>query len=74
MVRRTTSVELDRANRRNLSIRKVGILGFEIDDQLAHGDRKRAVMILSLRFGGPEEANDSVCIKGISVSTQAPFR
>jgi hypothetical protein len=32
------------------------------------------MMILSLRFGGPEEANDSVCIKGISGSTQAPFR
>jgi len=73
-MRRTTPGELDGANRSDLSISKVRILRFEIDDQLTHSDRKRAVMILSLRFGGPEEANDAVRIKGISGPTQAPFR
>src|SRR5260370_13837839 len=74
MMRGTTPRELDGANRRDLSIRKVCILGFEIDDQLTHGDRKGAVVILSLRFGGPEEADYAMRIKGISGSTQAPFR
>src|SRR5260370_9372241 len=74
MMRGTTPSELDGANRRDLSIRKVCILGFEIDDQLTHGDRKGAVVILSLRFGGPEEADYAMRIKGISGSTQAPFR
>ena len=74
MMRGTTPGELDGANRGDLSIREVGILGFEINDELAHGDRKRAVMILSLRFGRPEEANDPVRIKGISSSAQTPFR
>jgi hypothetical protein len=32
------------------------------------------VMILSLRFRRPEEANDAMRVKGISGSTQAPFR
>jgi len=45
-----------------------------IDDQLTHGDRKGAVMILSLCFGGPEEADYAMCIKGIAGSTQTPFR
>jgi len=63
MMRGTTPGELDGTNRGDLSIRKVCILGFEIDDQLTHGDRKGAVMILSLRFGGPEEADYAMCIK-----------
>jgi len=74
MMRGTTPGELDGANRGDLSIREVGILGFEINDELAHGDRKRAVMILSLRFRRPEETNDAMRVKGISGSTQAPFR
>src|SRR5260370_23458635 len=74
MMRGTTPSELDGANRRDLSIRKVCILGFEIDDQLTHGDRKGAVVILSLRFGGPEEADYAMRIKGISGSTEAAFR
>ena len=74
MMRGTTPGELDGTNRGDLSISKVCILGFEIGDQLTHGDRKGAVMILSLRFGGPEEADYAMCIKGISDSTQAPFR
>jgi hypothetical protein len=74
MMRGTAPGELDGANRRDLSISKVCILSFEIDDQLTHDDRKGAVAILSLRFGGPEEADDAMRIKGISGSTQAPFR
>jgi hypothetical protein len=36
--------------------------------------REGAVMILSLRFRRPEETNDAMRVKGISGSTQAPFR
>src|SRR5579859_3282541 len=32
------------------------------------------MMILSLCFGGPEEADHSMCIKGISRSPKAPLR
>src|SRR5260370_14552623 len=74
MMRGTTPSELDGATRGDLSIRKVCILGVEIDEQLTHGERKGAVVILSLRFGGPEEADYAMRIKGISGSTQAPFR
>jgi hypothetical protein len=74
MMRRTASGELDRTNRGDLSIRQVCILGFEIDDELTHRDRQRPMMILSLSFGRPEETDHAMCIKGISGSTQAPFR
>jgi hypothetical protein len=74
MMTRPTPGELDGTNGSDLAIGKVGILGFEINDELAHGDRKRAVVILSLRFRRPEEANDAMRVKGISSSTQAPFR
>jgi hypothetical protein len=73
VMRRTTPIELDRTNRSNLPIGKIGILGFEVHDQLTHGDRKRAVMIYSLRFGWSEETNDAMCVKGIRSTTQAPF-
>jgi hypothetical protein len=73
VMRRTTPIKLDRTNRRDLSIGKVRIFGFEINDQLKHGDRKRAVMVLALLFRGTEEANDPVCIKGVSSSTQTPL-
>ena len=73
-MRGTTPGELDGANRRDLTIGKVRILGFEIDDQLTHRDRKGAVVILSLRFSGPEEADYAMRIKSVSGSTQAPFR
>jgi hypothetical protein len=69
-----TPGELDRTNRGDLSVRKIGILSFEIDNQLTHRDRKGAVMILSLRFSGPKETDDAMRIKGISGSAQAPFR
>jgi hypothetical protein len=69
----TTPVELDCTNRGNLSIGKISILNFEIDDQLAHGNRKRAVVIFSLRFGRSKEANDTMCIKGISSTTETSF-
>jgi hypothetical protein len=74
MMRGATPGELDGTNRGDLSIGKVRILRFQSDDQLTHGNRKGAVMILSLLFGGPEEANNAVSIEGISSSTQAPFR
>src|SRR5260370_4013103 len=74
MMRRTTPGELDGTNRRDLSIRKVCILDCEIDEQLTHRDRQRPMMVLSLSFGGPEEADHAMRIKGISGSTQAPFR
>ena len=73
-MRRTTPGELDGTNRGDLSIGKVCILGFEIDDQLTHGDRQRPMMVFSLGFGRPEEADHAMRIKGISGSTQAPFR
>ena len=73
VMRRTTPVELDCTNRGNLSIGKISILSFEIDDQLAHGNRKRAVVIFSLRFGWSKEANDTMCIKGISSTTETSF-
>src|SRR5947207_12587060 len=73
-MRWTTPSELDRTNSGDLSIRKVCILGFKIDDQLTHRDRQRPMMVFSLRFGGPEEADHAMRIKGISGSTQAPFR
>src|SRR6266516_6412434 len=74
MMRRMTPGELDGTNRGDLSISKVCILGFEIDDQLTHRDRQRPMMVFSLRFGGPEEADHAMRIKGITGSTQAPFR
>jgi len=48
MVTGTTPGELDRANGGNFASGKLRILGLEIDDQLAHRDRERAMMILSL--------------------------
>src|SRR6266567_4043623 len=74
MMRGTTPGELDGTNRGNLSIGKVCILGLEVDNQLTHRDRQRPMMVFSLRFGGPEEADHAMRIKGISGSTQAPFR
>src|SRR5579883_1632786 len=73
-MRRTTPGELDGTNGGNLTVSKIGILGFEIHDQLTHGDRKRAVMIFSLRSRWSEEANDAMRVKGISCAAQAPFR
>jgi hypothetical protein len=74
MMRRTTPSELDRTNSGDLSIRKVCILGFEIDDQLTHRDRQRPMMVFSLSFGRPEEADHAMRIKGVSRSPQAPCR
>jgi len=45
-----------------------------IGDELAHSDGQRSVMILSLCFGGSEEAEHAMCIKGISSSPQTSRR
>jgi hypothetical protein len=68
-----TPGKLDSANGRNLSISKVSIFRLEIHNQLTHRNGKRSMMVLSLRFGGSEEADHAMCIKSISSSTQAPF-
>jgi hypothetical protein len=70
MMRRTKPGELNRANGSNLPISKVGIFCLQINDELAHGDGQRSVMILSLRFGWSEEADHAMCIKGISSPPQ----
>jgi len=63
MVTGTTPGELDRANGGNFASGKLRILGLEIDDQLAHRDRERAMMILSLGFGRAKEADHPMGIK-----------
>jgi len=63
MVAGTAPGELDGANGRNFPLRKSGILGLEIHDQLTHRDRQRPMVIFSLGFGGSEEADHAMGIK-----------
>ncbi len=69
MMARTTPGELNGTNGGDLAIGKVGILGLEIHDELAHRDRQRPVTIVSLGFGGSKEADDAVRIKGLGSAT-----
>src|SRR6266702_2657233 len=66
--------KLDSANVGNLSQRESGIFRFEIHNELAHRDRERPMMVLSLGLGGTKEADYAVGIKGRSGPTERTFR
>jgi hypothetical protein len=68
-----TAIEVNRADRSDLPQREVGILGFQIHDQLAHHDRQGARVALPLGFGGAEEAEQALSVKGIRDSAQGMF-
>src|SRR5438552_2079710 len=72
-MRRTTPGELDSTNGGDFTISKVYILSLAIDDQLAHRNWQRPMMVLPLSLCGPKETDDTMRIKGIGGSTQATF-
>lgn len=70
----TVPIKLDGANVRDLSAAvKSGYSALPINDKLAHRDRQRPMMALSLGFGWTKEADHSLRIKGQGLSTQGPF-
>src|SRR6266566_2601337 len=66
MMTRTTPGEPDGANGGDFASSKICILSLEIDDELAHRDRERPMMIFSLGFGGTKEADHAVGIESPS--------
>jgi hypothetical protein len=70
MMTGTAPLKLDGTNGSDLSQRELGILGLEINDELAHRDRQRPMMALPLGFGWTKEADYALRIKGVGSSTQ----